>query len=149
MILQLFPIGDQSTFVQVMTWCHHATSHYLNQCWPRSVKSYWSISLMKGHFNFFFKMTSILCQPHWVEDKYLKYFPVYESSRRLHVIYDCAWGNKLVIIEESLLIITDLWWLIRRIHSWNQWIWLLMGFTVSTPYHKLRQGSEMPAMIYL
>ena len=27
---------DKSTLVQVMAWCHQATSHYLNQCWPRS-----------------------------------------------------------------------------------------------------------------
>ena len=26
----------KSTLVQVMTWCRQATSHYLNQCWPRS-----------------------------------------------------------------------------------------------------------------
>ena len=28
---------DKSTLVQVMAWCHRATSHYLSQCWPRSV----------------------------------------------------------------------------------------------------------------
>ena len=26
---------DKSTLVQVMARCRHATSHYLNQCWPR------------------------------------------------------------------------------------------------------------------
>ena len=31
---------DQSTLVQVMAWCHQATSHYLNQCWPRSPTPY-------------------------------------------------------------------------------------------------------------
>ena len=31
---------DQSTLVQVMAWCHQATSHYLNQCWPRSLSPY-------------------------------------------------------------------------------------------------------------
>ena len=28
---------DKSTLVQVMAWCHQATSHYLSQCWPRSM----------------------------------------------------------------------------------------------------------------
>ena len=28
---------DKSTLVQVMAWCRHATSHYLSQCWPRSM----------------------------------------------------------------------------------------------------------------
>ena len=31
---------DQSTLVQVMAWCRQATSHYLSQCWPRSVLPY-------------------------------------------------------------------------------------------------------------
>ena len=32
--------GDKSTLVQVMAWCGQATSHYLNQCWPRSPAPY-------------------------------------------------------------------------------------------------------------
>ena len=28
---------DHSTLVQVMAWCRQATSHYLSQCWPRSL----------------------------------------------------------------------------------------------------------------
>ena len=31
---------DKSTLVQVMAWCRQATSHYLNQCWPRSLSPY-------------------------------------------------------------------------------------------------------------
>ena len=31
---------DQSTLVQVMAWCRHATSHYLSQCWPKSLSPY-------------------------------------------------------------------------------------------------------------
>ena len=27
----------QSILVQVMAWCRQATSHYLSQCWPRSM----------------------------------------------------------------------------------------------------------------
>ena len=30
-------IDDNSTLFQVMAWCFQATSHYLNQCWTRSV----------------------------------------------------------------------------------------------------------------
>ena len=49
---------DQSTLVQVMAWCRQATSHYLNQCWPRSQAPYgitwpqhgslYSTQIMKG-----------------------------------------------------------------------------------------------------
>ena len=28
---------EKSTLVQVMAWCRQATSHYLSQCWPRSL----------------------------------------------------------------------------------------------------------------
>ena len=31
---------DRSTLVQVMAWCCQATSHYLSQCWPRSLSPY-------------------------------------------------------------------------------------------------------------
>ena len=31
---------DMSTLVQVMAWCCQATSHYLSQCWPRSMSPY-------------------------------------------------------------------------------------------------------------
>ena len=31
---------DKSTLVQVMAWCRQATSHYLGQCWPRSISPY-------------------------------------------------------------------------------------------------------------
>ena len=33
-------IGDKSTLRQIGTWCHHARSLYLNQCWPRSPTPY-------------------------------------------------------------------------------------------------------------
>ena len=31
---------DESTSVQVMAWCHQATSHYFSQCWPRFLLPY-------------------------------------------------------------------------------------------------------------
>ena len=31
---------DKSTLVQVMAWCHQATSHYLSQCWLSSLLPY-------------------------------------------------------------------------------------------------------------
>ena len=31
---------DKSTFVPVMAWCHQVPSHYLSQCWTRSVLPY-------------------------------------------------------------------------------------------------------------
>ena len=31
---------DKSTLVHVMAWCRQAASHYLSQCWPRSLSPY-------------------------------------------------------------------------------------------------------------
>ena len=31
---------DKSTLVQVMAWCRQAASHYLSQCWHRSLSPY-------------------------------------------------------------------------------------------------------------
>ena len=31
---------DMSKLLQVMAWCHQAPSHYLSQCWPRSLLPY-------------------------------------------------------------------------------------------------------------
>ena len=31
---------DKSTLVEVMPWCHQATSHYLGQCWPSFMSPY-------------------------------------------------------------------------------------------------------------
>ena len=33
-------IDKKSALVRVMVWCRQATSHYLNQCWPRSMSPY-------------------------------------------------------------------------------------------------------------
>ena len=34
------PIYDKSKLVQAMAWCHQTASHYLSQCWPRSMSPY-------------------------------------------------------------------------------------------------------------
>ena len=33
-------LDEESTLIQVMAWCCQAKSHYLSQCWPRSVSRY-------------------------------------------------------------------------------------------------------------
>ena len=33
-------LTDKSTLVQVMAWCRQATTHYLSQCWTRSLPPY-------------------------------------------------------------------------------------------------------------
>ena len=40
---------DESTLVQVMAWHQQATSHYLSQCWPRSLLPYGYNKFMNLH----------------------------------------------------------------------------------------------------
>ena len=62
--------NGKSTLVQVMAWCRQATSHYLSQCWPRSLSPYgvirpqW-VNLWKGHCdnsgcNFHWKISALI-----------------------------------------------------------------------------------------
>ena len=34
------PIDNKSVLVHIIAWCHHATSHYLNQWWSRFLTPY-------------------------------------------------------------------------------------------------------------
>ena len=49
--MQLDFTDDRSTLFQVMAWCHQATSHYLRQCWPRSMSPYGVIRPQWVKFN--------------------------------------------------------------------------------------------------
>ena len=50
---------DQSTLVQLMTWCRQATNHYLSQCWLRSLSLYgitrpeWVNTTIVSEYNYF------------------------------------------------------------------------------------------------
>ena len=46
---------DNSTLVQVMVWCLMAPSHFLSQCWPRSIwknksRSLWLYGITRPHW---------------------------------------------------------------------------------------------------
>ena len=42
-------IDGKSTLVQVMAWCHEATSHYLDQCWPTYIYILYWVSAGHSH----------------------------------------------------------------------------------------------------
>ena len=64
---------DKSKLVQVMTWCRQATSHYLSQCWPRSMSPY-----------------SVI-RPKWVNKYILLIFPF---CLLLHWSHECSSGDQ-------------------------------------------------------
>ena len=70
-------IDDKSTLVQVMAWCRQATSHYLSQCWPRSVLPYgvtrpqWVNSLVPGSCSCNIKLVHLISK--LIKDSYLEH----------------------------------------------------------------------------
>ena len=95
---------DKSTLVQVMAWCHQATSHYLSQCWPRSLSQYgvtrpqwvnsgWFIVLLSQcHWN---KSRSI-----WVKSTYN--IPKQSKTNANHVHNSCD-ALDFTVLHDTLL----------------------------------------------
>ena len=65
---------DESTLVQVMAWCHQATSHYLSQCWPRYMSPYG------------------VTRPQWVKAKFGMFFVIVNSD---------AWSASVTIVPRA------------------------------------------------
>ena len=63
---------DKSTLVQVMAWCHQATSHYLSQCWLSSLLPYG------------------VARPQWVINSFFRL--IIKNASRLCIIGH-LWGN--------------------------------------------------------
>ena len=77
--------------VQVMAWSHQATSHYLSQCWPRSM----SLMTSLGHnelinINFHYQGISFKPNRHDVAEKINTIFHVGAASF-IHVLVGRYW----------------------------------------------------------
>ena len=96
--------NEKSTLVQVMAWCRQATSHYLSQCWPRSLLPYG------------------ITRPQWVNTQMRQDFS--KSHRPFWMTSHCEWElisnhDSLWNMEENLSTFVVLSrWLIAR------WQWL-------------------------
>ena len=90
---------NKSTLVQVMAWCRQATSHYLSQCWPRSMSPYG------------------VTRPQWVNGVY---YTQPQVARSIHFLYsmhisNCVhqglntkhvklfWENKIIDRKQALV----------------------------------------------
>ena len=82
---------DKSTLVQVMAWCRQTTSHYLSQCWPRS-------------------MTPCgVTRPQWVKCHWHIYLQGSKGTKiSTFIIYSCASWWVITWIFLDLLI--HFWW---------------------------------------
>ena len=67
---------DKSTLVQVMAWCHQATSHYLSQCWPRSMSP------------------NGVIRPQWVNDDHSTYYlQVLDMMLSFFLVKQAPWND--------------------------------------------------------
>ena len=69
--MSLHLADDKTTLVQVMAWCHQATSHYLTQCWSRSMSP------------------NDLTRPHWVNVDHA----ITRSKCQWYLPSWCEWKN--------------------------------------------------------
>ena len=73
-------IDDKSTLVQVMAWCHQATSHYLSQCWPRSLSPYG------------------VTRPQWVNPECAEFYPLQTKYLYRQSQNPKSWFRKCLIL---------------------------------------------------
>ena len=87
---------DKSTLVQVMAWCHQATSHYLSQCWPRFMVPYGVIRPQ------WVKMKTVACWDFFLKNGHY----IYKKNFKLHSLatlsYIIAWVYFVGDIDESV-----------------------------------------------
>ena len=99
---------DQSTLVQVMAWCCQATSHFLNQCWPRSPPPYG------------------VTRPQWVNANFAVCLNVTRHcqatcsshSANCYLPFSCFANVDIVEVTDKLLVL----WLTQRLRckSWHK-----------------------------
>ena len=110
--------SDKSTLVQVMAWCRQATSHYLSQCWPRSLSPYG------------------VTRPQWVKQMGLLFFlDSFIFSNIVH--YKCN-------IEVQYFCVK----LVQCVFSLHTAQWILMTWCFSTRAHFLFLASSVSFTLY-
>ena len=89
--IQQNTFDDKSILVQVMAWCHQATSHYLSQYWPRSSSPYgitrpqWVNSLRP--------IDTIWCHSWWSSSLYHQGINIHHIALVRHMGLCLPWGR--------------------------------------------------------
>ena len=129
----------RSTLVQVMTWCRQATSHYLSQCWPRSLLPYgvtrpqwvntdlhkvsWLFTLCsKNQFQMGFHPTLRKQIPQFDPLKMAPKSGICPQRSPCHLIVFCALSHICVI--EHCVIGWEHDWVWPNWLNWWAWLWV-------------------------
>ena len=118
---------DKSTLVQVMAWCHQATSHYLSQCWPRSLPPH---GVTRSQW------VNVLAAVKW--GCYLKFVVFYPISRIDILSISCetslCWMQQDLTADKSTLIPVMAWCLQVESQYLNQcWTRSMPPYAVTRP----------------
>ena len=119
--------------VQVMVWCHEATSHYLIQCWPSSPTPYGITRPQLVNVN----IPDLCC--HMLPLGHNELMPLASLGHNELIGMGASWRRNTIDTSGDMDIILNIscsntaWWLILILHAF-----LPHGFTQSTQYsHKL------------
>ena len=140
-LMLLDPVDDKSTLVEVMAWCRQATSHYLSQCWPRSV-------LPNG-----------VTRPQWdnIRSKVITESEIITHSSHLHATISFPYQTQIDLamwlLRKKILC---LWW---ELIQWQSWVctwgqchwWFLLAIQIEWKIHiTLIQSLDIrPLQIFL
>ena len=130
-------VDDDSTLVQVMAWCRQATSHYMSQCWPRSMSPYGvSIghSVLKGDkLTLLYRVQKLylpafcLQSPADISVHFIRL--VGDARLRIYFLFWCAYINNtylslrcLVIRPPNMILLAPGWNNLNHINSWSNFI---------------------------
>ena len=80
----------EPTLVQVMAWCHQAPSHYLKQCWPRSMCL---CSITRAFCKFNSHLASIVAQQPAKFQSNTSFLTPNPIVLKLHVLLDIETGT--------------------------------------------------------
>ena len=80
--------GYKSRLVQVMAWCHQATSHYLSQSWLTSIASPWIAWLSNVDVPFSLYCPHFMCPSMWKRQKLDNFMCLleFECAKRLRAL---------------------------------------------------------------
>ena len=139
--LSLDPTDDKSTLIHVMAWCCQEASHYLSQCWPRSMAPNWIWS-------------KFICIPFLLYPKTLDQHASSVTGRwiffaffhqRNDGLFDCQQRKENVCAASACLYgvveiqILHGWFLVLNfqpcsLNGDSQWLWELVGMFVLDSY---------------
>ena len=91
----------KSILIQVMAWCHQATSHNLSQCWPRSLSPYGVTrpQSVKGMAIPIIKLGESFDRPNFIMEIPIPLRPVLLSQYSRYRAHESVWSELGILVS--------------------------------------------------